>query len=120
MSLSDAPPLANAFDSLADFSSKGPTRDGRLKPDLLAPGTLQSARSDGANTCSLQCALTPCMFLSQQHREFAAFNMLATGSARAPRPASVTQFQGFLHEPCGTSKVQHVNIPMPFKALAAC
>ena len=56
MLLSDAPPLAAAYDSLADFSSKGPTQDGRLKPDLLAPGTLQSAHTDGANTCSLQCA----------------------------------------------------------------
>jgi hypothetical protein len=56
VSFSAAPPLANAFDSLADFSSKGPTRDGRLKPDLLAPGTLQSAYTDGADTCSLRRA----------------------------------------------------------------
>ena len=54
VSFSEAPPLANAFASLASFSSKGPTRDGRVKPDLLAPGTLQSAFTDGSNTCSLR------------------------------------------------------------------
>ncbi len=59
MSFSEAPPLANAFDSLAEFSSKGPTKDGRVKPDLLAPGTLQSAYTDGDNTCSLRCD-APC------------------------------------------------------------
>lgn len=60
VSFSEAPAIANAFDSLADFSSKGPTRDGRVKPDLLAPGTLQSAFTDGSNTCSLRFALTTC------------------------------------------------------------
>lgn len=59
-SFSEAPPLANAYDSLAEFSSKGPTKDGRVKPDLLAPGTLQSAYTDGANTCSLRCARSCC------------------------------------------------------------
>ncbi len=53
-----APALGAAFDSLADFSSKGPTRDGRIKPDLLAPGTMQSAYTDPlGNTCGLRCAL---------------------------------------------------------------
>lgn len=60
VSFSDAPPLANAFDSLAEFSSKGPTRDGRLKPDLVAPGTLRSAYTDGADTCSLRHAIHCC------------------------------------------------------------
>lgn len=54
VSFSEAPPLANAYDSLAEFSSKGPTKDGRVKPDVLAPGTLQSAYTDGSNTCSLR------------------------------------------------------------------
>lgn len=54
VSFAEAPPLANAYDSLAEFSSKGPTSDGRVKPDLLAPGTLQSAFTDGSNTCSLR------------------------------------------------------------------
>ena len=54
VSFSEAPPLANAYDSLASFSSKGPTRDGRVKPDLLAPGTLRSAFTDGSDTCSLR------------------------------------------------------------------
>ncbi len=54
VSFSEAPQLANAFDSLASFSSKGPTKDGRLGVGLLAPGTLQSAYTDGSNTCSLR------------------------------------------------------------------
>ncbi|KAK9839424.1 hypothetical protein WJX81_001331 [Elliptochloris bilobata] len=54
-SFAASPALRNAFDSLADFSSKGPTRDGRIKPDLLAPGTVQSAYTDPyGNTCSLR------------------------------------------------------------------
>jgi hypothetical protein len=54
VSFTEAAPLAAPFDSLASFSSKGPTMDGRVKPDLLAPGTLQSAYTDGSNTCSLR------------------------------------------------------------------
>jgi len=32
-------PLADAADDIAGFSSRGPTRDGRIKPDVVAPGT---------------------------------------------------------------------------------
>jgi hypothetical protein len=28
-----------SVDSLAAFSSRGPTKDGRMKPDIVAPGT---------------------------------------------------------------------------------
>jgi hypothetical protein len=35
------------FESLAYFSSTGPTPDGRTKPDLVAPGTTVSSFSDG-------------------------------------------------------------------------
>lgn len=31
-------PVAQAGGSVAFFSSRGPTRDGRLKPDVLGPG----------------------------------------------------------------------------------
>ena len=42
-------------DNLADFSSLGPTSDGRLKPDLVAPGQdIHSAFSDG-QPYSYQC-----------------------------------------------------------------
>ena len=34
---------AARFESLAYFSSIGPTSDGRLKPDIIAPGTTVSA-----------------------------------------------------------------------------
>ncbi len=41
---------------LSSFSSRGPTKDGRLKPDLLAPGEyIISARSDG-DLGTFQCS----------------------------------------------------------------
>jgi hypothetical protein len=44
------------YHSPADFSSKGPTSDGRLKPDVVAPGRyITSANSDGLpNSGTLQ------------------------------------------------------------------
>ena len=38
---------SSRWDSLAFFSSVGPTRDGRFKPDVTAPGTTISPASDG-------------------------------------------------------------------------
>lgn len=39
-------PMANDPDQMAAFSSRGPTRDGRIKPDVAAPGTyILSTRS---------------------------------------------------------------------------
>lgn len=46
-------PVSNNANGLAAFSSRGPTDDGRIKPDLVAPGTnIVSARShqSGAGT----------------------------------------------------------------------
>lgn len=38
--------LSNNADGIAAFSSRGPTRDGRMKPEIVAPGTnIVSARS---------------------------------------------------------------------------
>ncbi|GIW08786.1 MAG: hypothetical protein KatS3mg060_3591 [Dehalococcoidia bacterium] len=34
-----ADPIANRIEGMAAFSSRGPTADGRLKPDVVAPGT---------------------------------------------------------------------------------
>lgn len=43
-------PLADDPDTIAPFSARGPTNDGRFKPDLVAPGTLilstRSSRAD--------------------------------------------------------------------------
>src|SRR6185436_17216286 len=37
---------ADGIDTMADFSSRGPCEDGRIKPDVVAPGTwIASARS---------------------------------------------------------------------------
>lgn len=41
---------AEGQDSMADFSSRGPAEDGRIKPDLVAPGTwISSLRSSVGN-----------------------------------------------------------------------
>ncbi|KAN0030671.1 hypothetical protein ACTA71_009312 [Dictyostelium dimigraforme] len=41
--------------NICSFSSKGPTHDGRMKPDIVAPGQyITSARSNGANSTD-QC-----------------------------------------------------------------
>ncbi len=41
-----ADPMANSADQVAAFSSRGPTLDGRVKPDVVAPGTfILSTRS---------------------------------------------------------------------------
>lgn len=38
-------------DAVADFSSRGPTAEGRIKPDVVAPGSwIASARTQAANT----------------------------------------------------------------------
>ena len=43
--------LSNTTAGMAAFSSRGPTLDGRIKPDVVAPGTnIVSARYPGANT----------------------------------------------------------------------
>jgi subtilisin family serine protease len=48
-------PTKNEF-LLASFSSRGPTPDGRIKPDILAPGSyVTSAKSDGRLN-SFQCS----------------------------------------------------------------
>ena len=56
VSFGAASTVPEAWANLAPFSSKGPTSDGRVKPDLLAPGTLLSAYTDPAtdNTCDLR------------------------------------------------------------------
>ena len=45
---------ANTFDNLAAYSSQGPTPDGRVKPDIVAPGTTQSSHT-GPSSCGTQC-----------------------------------------------------------------
>lgn len=40
---------ANSADDIAHFSSRGPTADGRIKPDILAPGTHVQAQASLVN-----------------------------------------------------------------------
>lgn len=42
--------LYNNISTMASFSGTGPTKDGRIKPDICAPGYIFSANSDGATT----------------------------------------------------------------------
>src|SRR5207247_4028102 len=40
---------ADGIDAMADFSSRGPCEDGRIKPDVVAPGTwIASLQSESA------------------------------------------------------------------------
>mmetsp|Transcript_27215 Transcript_27215/g.70074 ORF Transcript_27215/g.70074 Transcript_27215/m.70074 type:complete len:1426 (+) Transcript_27215:1145-5422(+) len=50
VSFSERPSHSSPFDQLAAFSSSGPTSDGRIKPDIVAPGRLSSASL--GDTCS--------------------------------------------------------------------
>jgi subtilisin family serine protease len=43
----------NATDQMGDFSSWGPTRDGRLKPDIVAPGVEITSTAPGGGYVSL-------------------------------------------------------------------
>src|SRR4029079_8934112 len=48
--LEDFPIYADGPDSMAEFSSRGPCEDGRIKPDVVAPGSwIASLRSIYAN-----------------------------------------------------------------------
>lgn len=49
--LAESPMPANEFDNLASYSSQGPTVDGRVKPDILAPGVTMSSHI-GFDQCS--------------------------------------------------------------------
>ena len=54
----DASASAHSISKLAAFSSRGPAADGRVKPDILAPGfPVISARSDG-NLSTRQCGVS--------------------------------------------------------------
>jgi hypothetical protein len=53
-------PIVNSPEFLAWFSSTGPTLDGRIKPDIVAPGVLTITAKEDAfrpNTPSAQCSL---------------------------------------------------------------
>eukprot|EP00887_Chlorella_sp_A99_P001740 scaffold19.g1740.t1 len=47
------PSVSSSFQNLSPYSSQGPTPDGRVKPDIVAPGTVVSAKVGltGTNTC---------------------------------------------------------------------
>ena len=47
-------------DGVADFSSRGPCEDGRIKPDVVAPGTwIASAQSEGATDAFAWMGISP-------------------------------------------------------------
>ena len=53
-----SPSYSGDEDQVAGFSSRGWTSDGRIKPDLIAPGQTQSARSD-YNITTNNCSTSP-------------------------------------------------------------
>ena len=49
------PTSSQSESALSDFSGKGPTLDGRIKPDLLAPGQMIESVAGDKNLGSFQC-----------------------------------------------------------------
>jgi subtilisin family serine protease len=50
---------------IADFSSRGPMEDKRIKPDVMAPGTgITSAASDGSLSSTNECSSTDVVEMS--------------------------------------------------------
>lgn len=50
---------SSGANALASFSSRGPTKDGRRKPDLVAPGSSTNSASGDADHASNNCATKP-------------------------------------------------------------
>lgn len=51
---------AEGGESMADFSSRGPTEDGRIKPDIVAPGTwIASQKSTAASDMNAWLGISP-------------------------------------------------------------
>jgi hypothetical protein len=50
---------ADGPDTMADFSSRGPCEDGRIKPDLVAPGTWIASAASSAATDEASIAWSP-------------------------------------------------------------
>jgi subtilisin family serine protease len=65
--------------ALAPFSSPGPTRDGRVKPDLVAPGTAIASAStfDIAHPCPAPPTGSPFLPDDMSHRMLAGTSMAA-------------------------------------------
>jgi hypothetical protein len=83
-----------AVDKVAYFSSKGPTADGRLKPDIIAPGW-SVVSSEGGATCSVK-----------KMRGTSMATPIASGAALAIREYFM---QG--HYPTGTKNSKNAFIP---------
>ncbi|ETV66511.1 hypothetical protein, variant 2 [Aphanomyces astaci] len=65
--------------SVASFSSQGPTTDGRIKPDVVAPGLLVvSARSEASNSMEKTSRLCPLQGTSQATPLVAGMAVLLT------------------------------------------
>ena len=59
------PVVGGGSAGIADFSSRGPMEDKRIKPDIMAPGTgIMSAASDGSLSSPNQCSSTDVVEMS--------------------------------------------------------
>jgi len=50
------PGWSGGDEDMAEFSSRGPCKDGRIKPDLMAPGVVISARESRGTSAGKNCA----------------------------------------------------------------
>ncbi|KAF0701374.1 hypothetical protein As57867_008125, partial [Aphanomyces stellatus] len=66
-------------DTVAAFSSQGPTSDGRIKPEVVAPGQIiTSARSEASTSTAKTSALCPLQGTSQATPVISGFAVLLT------------------------------------------
>jgi len=103
------PSLADNANDIAGFSSRGPTTDGRVKPELVAPGThIQGAASQTANytgdyVCDQYYPITQTLYAASSGTSHAAPAVAGAASlltyfyqervaAAAPSPAMVKAY----------------------------
>lgn len=84
-------PKDKSDDSVAEFSSRGPTPDGRIKPDILAPGVnILSANSPGSDIAQQNEMMKQMKFVLEEasDREIQGMVMEMVYSGVLPRDAA--------------------------------
>lgn len=114
----------NASGTIADFSSRGPTADGRIKPDVCAMGvSVYNAASTGnnyrfSNGTSFSCPLTAgtAALILEAHSEWTNRQIMMAmkdTASQSQRPDHIMGW-GIIHAPSTLSYIQPV-LPPPEK-----
>ena len=87
-------------DFLSSFSSRGPTYDGRLKPDVVAPGEyVISVRSDGVVSSNTTCPVDPADALNSLEGTSMATPAVAASAALIRQYLMRGEYEGVAFEP---------------------